>query len=45
MNQEWPTSLSDYDTIDNAIANDLPAGIIARAKEALSDADVMWRDI
>ncbi len=42
---EWAASLSDYDTFDNAIADDLPEEIIAKAKKALSDADVMWRDI
>jgi hypothetical protein len=31
---EWAASLSDYDTFDKAMA-----------KKALSDADVMWRDI
>jgi hypothetical protein len=42
---EWPASLSDYDTLDNAIADDLPEGIIAMAREALREASVMWRDI
>jgi hypothetical protein len=42
---ESPASLSDYDTLDNAIADDLPEQIIAMAKDALGEADVMWRDI
>ena len=45
VNQEWPASLSDYDTLDNAIADDLPEQIIAMAKQALTEAHVMWRDI
>jgi hypothetical protein len=44
-NEEWPASLSDYDTLDDAIADDLPERIIAMAKEALREAPVMWRDI
>ncbi len=45
MNEEWPASLSDYDTLDNAIADDLPEGIIAMAKKALGEEHVIWRDI
>jgi hypothetical protein len=45
VNKEWPASLSDYDTLDNAIADDLPEAIIAKAKEALGKAHVIWRDI
>ena len=45
VNQEWAASLSDYDTLDNAIADDLPEAIIAMAKQALRQAHVMWRDI
>ena len=45
VNKEQPASLSDYDTLDNAIADDLPEGIIAMAKKALGEADVVWRDI
>ena len=45
VTDEWPASLSDYDTLDNAIADDLPEQIIARTKEALGRAHVMWRDI
>jgi hypothetical protein len=43
---EWPASLSDYDTLDDAIADDLPEGIIVVAKKAFGEAHViMWRDI
>ena len=45
VNDEWPASLSDYDTLDNAIADDLPEEIIARARKALGDGHVIWRDI
>jgi len=45
VNKAWPASLSDYDTLDNAIADELPEGIIAMAKDALGEAHVMWRDI
>jgi hypothetical protein len=45
VKKESPASLSDYDTLDNAMADDLPEEIIARAREALSKANVIWRDI
>ena len=45
VDQDWPASLSDYDTLDGAIADDLPEKIIAMAKEAVGEAHVMWRDI
>jgi hypothetical protein len=45
VNGEWLASLSDYDTLDDAIADDLPEGIIAMAKKAFGEAHVMWRDI
>jgi hypothetical protein len=46
VTDEWPATLSDYDTLNNAIADDdLPEQIIAMAKEALSQAHVIWRDI
>ena len=45
VNKEWPASLSDYDTLDNAIEDDLPEGIIAMAKKALAEGHVIWRDI
>jgi hypothetical protein len=45
VEDEWPASLSDYDTLDHAIADDLPEEIIAMAKEALGKAEVIWRDI
>ena len=45
VNEEWPASLSDYDTLENAVADDLPEEIIAMANKALREADVIWRDI
>jgi len=45
VDEEWPASLSDYDTLDNAIADDLPEGIITKAKKALQETHVIWRDI
>ena len=45
VNQEWPASLSDYDTLDNATAADVPEKIIASAKDALGEEHVIWRDI
>ena len=45
VTKEWPASLTDYDTLDNAITDDLPEEIIASAKEALRTAHVIWRDI
>jgi hypothetical protein len=45
VDDEWPASLSDYDTLDDATADDLPEEIIAMAKKALGEAHVMWRDI
>ncbi|HYJ67764.1 MAG TPA: hypothetical protein VEX15_08875 [Nocardioidaceae bacterium] len=40
-----PASLSDYDTLDNATADEVPEEIIAFAKAALGEAHVIWRDI
>lgn len=45
VTEDWPASLSDYDTLDNAVADDLPEEIIAMAKDALGQAHVTWRDI
>src|SRR5262245_27192539 len=45
MDEEWPASLSDYDALDNAIADDLPEGIITKAKNELQETHVIWRDI
>ena len=44
-NQGSPGSLSDYDTLDNATADDVPEEIIASAKDALGKQHVIWRDI
>lgn len=44
-NEGWPASLLDYDTLDNAMADDLPGEIITLAKAALGQAHVIWRDI
>jgi hypothetical protein len=45
VDDERPAPLSDYDTLDHAIADDLPEQIIALAKEALGKAHVIWRNI
>jgi hypothetical protein len=45
VNEEWPASLSDYDTLDSATADDVPDEIIGQAKDALGEQHVIWRDI
>lgn len=43
-NDGWPTSLRDYDNLDQAAAR-VPADIIARAAAELGETRVLWRDI
>ena len=45
VDEDRPPSLSDYDTLDHAIADGLPEQIIALTKEALGKTHVIWRDI
>jgi hypothetical protein len=45
VNEGWPASLTDYDTLDNALADDVPEEIVTAAKDALGEAHVVWRDI
>jgi hypothetical protein len=44
VNDRWPASLKDYDSLDQAAAH-LPADIIARAASELGETRVLWRDI
>lgn len=44
-NDGWPASLQDYDSLDQAANDRMPADIIARAAAELGEQRVLWRDI
>jgi hypothetical protein len=45
VNERWPASLSDYDSLNAAADDDVPEEIIARAAAELGETRVLWRDI
>jgi hypothetical protein len=44
-NERWPASLRDYDSLDQAADDDVPADIIAFAAADLGKQRTLWRDI
>jgi hypothetical protein len=44
---KWPARLDDYDSLEHAADDDVPADILASAAAALlpDEAEVIWRDI
>lgn len=44
-NDGWPAMLADYDDLDAASADNVPADIIAMAAKELGQQHVVWRDI
>ncbi len=44
-NDRWPAILHDYDSLDAAADDGLPADIAARAAAELGQERVIWRDI
>jgi hypothetical protein len=45
VNERWPASLNDYDSLDAAANADVPEEIIALAASELGETRVIWRDI
>lgn len=44
-NEVWPTSLRDYETLNDAVEAGLPADFAAHAAAALGEDFILWRDI
>lgn len=44
-NERWPATLNDYDSLDDAERNGVPADIAAIAAGGLAEERVIWRDI
>jgi hypothetical protein len=43
--RRWPARLDDYDSLDDATADDVPSDIVAEAASCLLADPVVWRDI
>jgi hypothetical protein len=44
-NESWPATLRDYDSLDSAVSDGVPADIAALAASGLGEERVLWRDI